>query len=62
MSCEQAGRNGARFDSLNSENSRNYREPVLRREERILKKTKMIISRPMKQFILMDDRHLMRLK
>ena len=38
------------------------REHVLRREERFLKKMKMIVSRPMKQFITMDDRDLMMLK
>ena len=32
----------------------NNREPVLRREERFLKKTKTIVSRPMKRFIAID--------
>ena len=62
MSCDYTETNGARNDYLNMENFAKDREPVLRREERILKKTKMINSRPMKQFIPMDDRDLMRLK
>ena len=49
MSYDHTGTNGARNASLNMENLAKYREPVLRREERYLKETKTIVSRPMKR-------------
>ena len=62
MSLECSRTNGTRNGGLLKENSMDNRERVLRHEERFLKKTKMIVSRPMKQFITMDDRDLMTLK
>ena len=47
MSCEDTETNGARFDSLNMEKSRNYREQVLRRRELFLKRTKIDFCRCM---------------
>ena len=45
MSCDYTEINGAQFDSLNREKSRNYHEQVLRRKEPFLKRTKIDFGR-----------------
>ena len=49
MSCDYRERNGARNDRAYKENLEIDRERVLRREERYLKKTKVIFGRLMKR-------------
>ena len=51
ITYEHKETNGTRFNGVYKEYFRIEREPVLRREERFLKKTKKIISRPMKRRI-----------
>ena len=56
MSFDYTETNGARFDSLNMEKSRNDRERLFPSRRTHLKKTEINFSRPMKLIIAMDDR------
>ena len=49
MSFDHKERNGSRNDCVNKENLEKIHEHVLRREERFLKKTKLIFRRWMKR-------------